>query len=90
MAKQAAVVFTAATWVTPREAFALAFRRATLRRTLRIALLVGTILSVVNQGSVIAGGDASLATSLRVGANFFVPFCVSSAGFLSATKRPLT
>lgn len=84
---EATLVVTAPTWVTPREAYGLVFRRTTLRRTVRIALLVGTILSVVNQGGVIAGGEADVITWMRVLANYVVPFCVSSAGFLSATKR---
>jgi hypothetical protein len=85
--RETTLVVTAPTWVTPREAYSLVFRRATLRRTVRIALLVGTILSVINQGGVIAGGEADLITWMRVLANYVVPFCVSSAGFLSATKR---
>ena len=85
---EAALVVTAPAWATPREAYVLVFRRATLRRTLRIALLVGTILSLVNQGTVLAGGDVAIGTWLRVVANYLVPFCVSSAGFLSATRKP--
>ncbi len=74
-------------WSTWREALALWFARTTLRRTLKIAAVVGTLLSLINQGSVIFGGDASAATWLRVGFNYIVPFCVSSIGFLSATRR---
>lgn len=74
-------------WSTWREALALWFARTTLRRTLKIAAVVGTLLSLINQGSVIFGGDATVATWLRVGFNYFVPFCVSSTGFLSATRR---
>jgi hypothetical protein len=74
-------------WSTGREALALWFARTTLRRTLKIAAIVGTLLSLINQGSVIFGGDASAATWLRVAFNYFVPFCVSSTGFLSATRR---
>jgi hypothetical protein len=85
--QEAALVVVAPTWATPREACALVFRPATLRRTLRIALLVGTILSLVNQGALIVRGAADVTTWLRVLANYVVPFCVSSAGFLSATKR---
>jgi hypothetical protein len=32
-------------------------------------------------------GKANTATWIRVGANYLVPFCVSSTGFLTATKR---
>ena len=74
-------------WSTAREAARLWFAPSTLRRTLTIAAIVGTILSAINQGSVIAGGDATVATWIRVGANYLVPFCVSSTGFLAATRR---
>ena len=74
------------TWSTPREALRIVFLRTTLRRTIPIALVVGTILSLINQAGVVFGGEATLATWLRVGANYLVPFCVSSLGFLSATR----
>jgi hypothetical protein len=77
------------TWSTPREAARVWFARATLRRTLPIAAVVGTILSAINQGSVIAGGNATTATWVRVGANYLVPFCVSSTGYLAATRSRL-
>ncbi|MFJ2241306.1 nitrate/nitrite transporter NrtS [Streptomyces sp. NPDC087859] len=51
-----------------------------------VALLVGTLLSLVNQGSVIASGDATAATWLRVLFNYLVPFCVSSAGFFGCPR----
>lgn len=76
-----------ASWSTTREALVLMFSRSTMRRTTRIAAVVGTILSLINQGSVVFGGGATWVTWVRIGANYLVPFCVSSAGFLSATKR---
>jgi hypothetical protein len=78
---------TAASWSTPREALHVVFLRSTLRKTIRIALVVGTILSLINQLGVIMDGKANVATWIRVGANYLVPFCVSSTGFLTATKR---
>jgi hypothetical protein len=75
------------TWSTPTEALRIVFMRTTLRKTTRIALVVGTILSLINQAGVIFGGDAGPVTWIRVGANYLVPFCVSSAGFLGATRR---
>jgi hypothetical protein len=74
-------------WWTPRGAVHLLFRRTTTRRTTRIALVVGTVLSLVNQGGVIFGGRATAATWIRVGANYVVPFISSSVGFLTATKK---
>jgi len=75
-------------WSTPREAARLWFAGPTLRKTVTIALVVGTLLCVINQATVIAAGDATPATWLRVGLNYLVPFCVSSIGFLSATRAP--
>lgn len=66
-----------------REACAFCLKRRNLRRTLRIALVVGVILTVINQGEVIASGDATTATWVRCALNFLVPFLVSNAGLLS-------
>ena len=49
----------------------------------RVALVVGTILTLVNQGSVILGGDATAVTWVRVCVNYVVPFIVSSIGYLA-------
>jgi len=74
------------TWSTPAEGARLWFAKDTLRKTLKIAVIVGTLLSIINQASVIAGGDATAATWTRVALNYVVPFCVSSIGFLTATR----
>jgi hypothetical protein len=58
-----------------------------LRRTVRIALVVGVLLTLINQGTVIGSGHATTATWLRCGLNFVVPFLVSNAGLLSG-RRP--
>ena len=79
----------AVSWSTPREASRLLVCRRALRTTLPVAMVVGTVLSAVNQAGIIAAGQASGATWARVGANYLVPFCVSSFGFLSACRdRP--
>ncbi len=67
-----------------REAVALCAQRRNLRRTVRIALVVGLLLTLINQGAVIASGHASAATWLRCFLNFVVPFLVSNAGLLSS------
>jgi len=61
-------------------------RRSVLRRTLGIALIVGTILSAVNQGAVVIGGHASMLTWLRVAVNYLTPFLVSNAGVLAVGR----
>jgi hypothetical protein len=73
-------------WTNAGEALRVWFARSTLRRTLTIAAIVGTLLSLINQGSVLFGGDATVATWVRIAMNYVVPFCVSSIGFPSATR----
>ncbi len=65
-----------------REALAYCLRPEHLRRTTRIAFVVGLLLTAVNQGAVIFGGDASTLTWVRSAANFLIPFVVSNLGLL--------
>ncbi|MGH2985861.1 MAG: nitrate/nitrite transporter NrtS [Solirubrobacterales bacterium] len=69
-----------------RDAVAICMRREHLRRTLRIALVVGLILTLINQADVIIGGDAGAATWVKVGLNFCVPFVVSNLGLLAGKR----
>jgi hypothetical protein len=66
----------------------LFFRGVTVRTAGRVAIVVGTILSAVNQGSTIAAGNATWVTWVRVVVNYCVPFCVASIGFLAACRIP--
>lgn len=76
-------------WRGLSEACIIVFCGVTARTALPVALVVGTLLSVVNQGAVIADGGASPAVWLRVSFNYAVPFVVSSIGFLGAGRsRP--
>jgi len=70
-------------WRTPRDAIALILRGVTYRTASRVALVVGTILSTVNQGTIIANGDAVATTWVRVAVNYMVPYTVASIGYLS-------
>ena len=62
-------------------------RGVTFTTCARIALVVGTILSVINQGSVVVEGDATAMTWVRVAFNYLVPFVVSSIGYLAPFRR---
>ena len=61
-------------------------RREHLRRTMRIALVVGTILTLINQADVIVRGDGTAITWLKACANFVVPFVVSNLGLLAGKR----
>ena len=69
-----------------REALRICLRREHLRRTVRIALLVGVVLTLINQADVIVGGDATEATWIKSGLNFVVPFVVSNLGLLAGKR----
>ena len=76
------------TWSTRRECVRLFVRGVTVRTGGRVALVVGTILSAVNQGTTIVDGSATAVTWVRVGVNYCIPFIVASVGFLSACRSP--
>ena len=71
-----------------RAALAYVLRREHLRRTVRIALVVGILLTAVNQLDVIAHGQATAITWIKCGTNFVVPFIVSNLGLLGGRARP--
>jgi hypothetical protein len=66
--------------------FALCCRPANLRRTVTIALVVGTILSAINQLDVLVNGDATLVTAIKIPLNYLVPFVVSNLGVIMGTR----
>ena len=70
-----------------RDALAYCFRREHLRRTLRIALVVGIVLTAINQADVILRGEATTITWVKTGLNFCVPFVVSNLGLLAGRER---
>jgi len=69
-----------------RAALGYCARRQHLRRTTRIALAVGVILTLINQSGVLFGGHPGAATWIRCGLNFVVPFIVSNLGLLSGQR----
>jgi hypothetical protein len=69
-----------------RTALTTCRQSSNLRRTLTIALVVGCILSIINQGDVILHGDATRATVVKLSLNFVVPFLVSNLGVLTGDR----
>ncbi len=90
MSGQATVtpLVSAASCLRQEKESACACARRGFRRTVLIELVVGTVLSLVNHAGLIVDRSATLAAWLRVVANYVVPFCVSSAGLVTATRRP--
>jgi len=55
-------------------------------RALRISLVVGTVLTVINQGDVILRGDADVGVWVKIALTYTVPFCVSVYAAMAALK----
>ena len=76
----------APTWSTWREAGRVVTYGPHLRKTTAIALVVGTVLFAINQLDVVLRGDATTVVWVKSAVTFLVPFCVSNAGVLVATR----
>lgn len=74
-------------WSRPREAFVQLVSGATFRTCAPVALVVGTVLSLVNQGDVLVMGMIGGRVTLKVVANFVIPYVTSSTGALLAVRR---
>lgn len=60
--------------------------RPLLRRSALTALVVGTILVAINQGTVLAAGNFSAELALKIPLTYVVPFCVATWGALSNNR----
>ena len=58
-----------------------------LKKTIRIALVVGTILFGINQLDVVVRGLATPFVWLKIGITYLVPFVVSNVGLLIGSRR---
>ena len=59
-----------------------------LSRCIAAALIVGTILFVINQADVVFGGRATALTWIKIGLSYLVPFFVANYGIVLASRRP--
>ncbi len=75
---------TETTWVTYRQALGMFVRGVTLPTASHIAVLVGTWLSLMNQGSLILDGHPPW---VKLALNYATPFVVASLGYLAARRR---
>lgn len=73
-------------WATWREAAAIVRYRPHLRKTATIALVVGTVLFCINQLDVVLRGDATAVVWIKAAITYLVPFGVSNAGVLVASR----
>ncbi len=73
-------------WSQPADAVVIVVLGRTARKAVPVAAIVGTILSAVNLGPIIAAGDATTGTWVIVAVNYLVPYIVASIGYLSGRR----
>lgn len=69
-----------------RATLEVVLRREHLRKTLKIAFVVGLVLTAINQLDVFLRGDQTTITYVKTGLNFCVPFLVSNLGLLAGKR----
>ena len=69
---------------TASEALRLTFTGRIVRRSLMVALVVGTVLNAINQGPELVSGEPLVLWKLAL--TYCVPFCVASYGAFSALR----
>lgn len=65
---------------------ALWFQRATVRRAVTVALIVGPVLTLINQYDAIASGSFGAKSFFKMGLTFLVPYSVSSYSSVMALR----
>ncbi len=61
-----------------KEWLRIAMRRDVVSRGLKVGLIVGTILTVINHGDAILTGQLMPSAAWKIPLTYLVPFCVST------------
>ena len=67
----------------------LAFRESVIKRAIKIALIVGCILALINHGDRIIFQDMKSVDWFKILLTFCVPYCVSTISSVLAIKREI-
>lgn len=77
---------TAPTWTKWYEVFRVIGYPPYLKRTVQIALVIGSILFAINHLDEVVQGRATRAMWIKGAVTFLAPFCVSNLGVLVASR----
>ena len=69
---------------SPGEALRRTFTARSVRRSLSVAVIIGTVLNGINQGDALFGGHQLVIWKLVL--TYFVPFAVASYGSYAAYR----
>jgi hypothetical protein len=75
------------TWRTWREAVTVVLATNNVKRTVYIALIVGSVFFAMNQLGTVVAGQAGTIVWLKVALTYLTPLIVSNVGVLSTTRR---
>ena len=64
--------------------FRTACRKDVVVRGLKVSLLIGTILTAINQGDLILAGDLGASSAWKIPMTYLVPYLVSTYASVSA------
>ena len=69
-------------WSSWREVPAVVLHPTHLRKTIGVALFIGTVLFTINQLDVVIAGGITPRVVAKISLTYLVPFCVSNYGLL--------
>lgn len=65
----------------------LAMRGDVVVRAVKVAVVVGTVLGVINHGAAVLGGDMTAARWVMFGVTYLVPYSVSTYSSVGALRN---
>jgi len=66
---------------------AIAFEASVRKRALKVAMLVGSILAVINHGDALLSGDTSATVWIKIFLTFVVPYCVATFASVQVIRQ---
>jgi hypothetical protein len=66
---------------------AIALQESVYRRALKVMLVVGSILALINHGEALLVGTVTLKAWIQIGLTFLVPYCVSTYASVQAIRQ---
>jgi hypothetical protein len=69
------------------ETIRLALRPSTIKRAFKYAVVVGSVLIVINHGDALVAGEISAARVARMGLTVIVPYVVSTLSSVGALRE---
>lgn len=70
-----------------RDLWTLGSARAVVRRSMRNSIVVGTVLTALNQGHSILSGEFSATTLVRIAGTFLVPYAVTTLTAIESLRE---